>query len=896
MKRLGIRGRVILLALVPSLVIALSLTGIYTRLRLVDLERGLEEQGLALATYLAPASEYGVFSGNLRVLETLSNAAIGDNQVRSVSIEGLRGKVLVHQGSTPRAHRDFENSASLAVQQLDSDDGESLFVRAPVQVSELDIEDFSPDPDVAETPKRYTIGWVTVELTRATMRKHKRQLIGYSIAITLLAAGFIMALALRWSSGIIRPVHHITQAVGQLENGQLDTRLSLEGEGELQSLQRGINAMARSLQTAQQDLQQKVDAATRHLRETLRTAESQNIELEAAKEHALAASQEKSAFLTHMSHELRTPLNGVLGYCELLGASELNSEQRSYTEIISNSSEHLLGQINELLDLSRIEAGEINLESSEFHLGECIEDVLDLLAPGAHAKGLELVYFMASDIPPGCQGDPLRIRQVVLNLVANGIKFTPAGSVIVTVTRADENSESLGVEITVSDTGVGIPADQQQQIFQPYQQADPEHKANGTGLGLAISTKLAVSMGGGITVESEAGQGSTFTFTLHCCQSPLPAYEPSGLEGIRVSLYAPHPFTRMSVREQMRNWGIRVRDIRALTTPTGRQSPGQNRRAHPDCAILDLSREDDKQGAIARMALSCPLLILDHRDPELLAPGNRPCTFLRKPVRNAELRRQLQRLTGIPEEPDTTDLAGEKTCELMGPDAHILLVEDNAVNQKLITTLLGEFGIQVSQAVTGQQALEAFFRYRFDLILMDLHLPDRDGLWLSERLHLLESGTRRTPIIALSADATPASHRLALAAGMAAFLTKPLDRATLRQTLERWLPNWASAPIPEGAPPPEPKEKPSLEAELGALLREDLRSRPETITRAFEAKDWRALSEEAHTIAGGAACCGATELKSAARALEQAIIDTEYSSIATRVEQLRREIEAQLQT
>ncbi len=895
MKRLGIRARVILLALVPSLIIALSLTAIYTHLRVLDLERGLEEQGLALATYLAPASEYGVFSGNLRALQGLANAALGDSQVRSVRIEDQRDQILTHSGPPPHSHAAFKTDTGTQPMLLDSRDGQTLFIRTPVRLSELEVVDFALDPVPVSTVQNHTIGWVTVELTRSKMLSNKRQIIILSVLIMLLGAGFIILLALRWSRGIVQPITHLTQAVEQLESGQLNTRVSLEGEGELQRLQGGINAMARSLETAQRNLQQKIAAATRNLRETLRTVESQNIELEAAKEQALAASREKSTFLTHMSHELRTPLNGILGYCELLDISPLDPEQRGYAEIIQSSSQNLLAQINELLDLSRIEAGEINIECTEFHLGECIEDVLDLLAPGAHAKGLELVYFMASDIPHCCQGDPLRIRQVVLNLVANGIKFTSAGSVIITLTRADEEPQSMGVEISVSDTGIGIPDDQQRRIFEPYRQADPEHQADGTGLGLAISAKLAASMDGEINVESVAGEGSTFTFTLRCCQLPTPAYEQSELEGTRVLLYAPHPFTRMSVREQMRNWGIQVRDARSLNAPTKGWAHRQNRRAQPDCAILDLSHEDDKQQALANVKLSCPILILDHRDPELLASNGQHYPFLRKPVRNAELQRQLQLLSGHAEQSAPGQTSRMKNRLLLDSSAHVLLVEDNRVNRKLATTLLERLGLQVSQAATGQEALEAFFQHHFDLILIDLHLPDRDGLWLTERLRALESASRHTPVIALSADAMPETRAHALAAGMDAFLSKPLERKTLRQTLKQWLPERTLEAGATTSTPDSGSEQSSLQADLTALLREDLRPRADGINAALEAKDWHALREQAHTIAGGAACCGAMELKITAGALEQTIIDAEFSSVADGVEQLLREIEKQLE-
>ncbi len=895
MNKLGIRTRVILLALVPSLLIALSLTVIYTHLRVLDLERGLEEQGRALATYLAPASEYGVFSGNLRVLQGLANAAIGDSQVRSVRIENQRNEILTHSGPPPHSHAAFKANPGTRPILLDSQDGRTLFIRTPVLSHELEIVDFALDPEPISSTSSPTIGWVTVELTRSKMLNNKRQIIILSLLIMLLGAGFIIILALRWSRGIVQPISHLTQAVEQLENGQLDTRVSLEGEGELQRLQGSINTMARSLQTAQHDLQEKVDAATRHLRETLRTAESQNIELEAAKEQALAASREKSNFLTHMSHELRTPLNGVLGYCKLLDASPLDPEQRDYAEIIHNSSQNLLRQINELLDLSRIEAGRIDLECTEFHMGECIEDVLDLLAPSAHAKGLELVYFIASDIPHCCQGDPLRIRQVVLNLVANAIKFTTAGSVIVSLTHADEESDTMGIEISVSDTGTGIPEALQQRIFDPYQQTEREHQAEGSGLGLAISAKLAASMDGDIRVESVAGEGSTFIFSLRCCHLPPPVYEQSELEGSRVLLYVPHPFARMSIREQMRNWGIQVREIRTLDASTKGHAHGQNRRAHPDCVILDLSREDDKQQILDRMTLSCPVLILDHRDSALRQHNGEPCAFVRKPVRNAELRLQLQQLTGSVEKSKPEPISRDQNTPQPHSGAHVLLVEDNLVNRKLATTLLENLGIRVSQAGTGQEALEAFFHHRFDLILMDLQLPDRDGLWLTERLHVLESGSRHTPIIALSADAMPETQTQAIAAGMDAFLSKPLDRKTLHQTLARWLPVRASAPGAIPDTPVQNTDQSSLETDLAALLRKDLKPRPSKINAALKAKDWRTLREEVHTIAGGAACCGAMQLKSAASALEQTIVDEEFGSIADDVEQLLREIDEQLE-
>ncbi|MCB0386416.1 MAG: two-component sensor histidine kinase BarA, partial [Bdellovibrionales bacterium] len=360
----------------------------------------------------------------------------------------------------------------------------------------------------------------------------------------------------------------ITLTLSDLQDVKLYARLVFDSGHEMNDLAAGVNALASSLNNAYEEMQQNVDQATEDLRQTLETIEIQNIELDIARKEALEASRVKSEFLANMSHEIRTPLNGILGFTNLLLKGQLSHTQKDHLLTIKKSSDILLTIINDILDFSKIEAGKLQLDRIPLKLKETLEDVLTMLAPSAHQKGLELVAIVYDDVPNNLFGDPLRIKQIISNLVSNAVKFTHSGEIIVRAMIEDEESARAVIKLTVTDTGVGLSRIQQESLFHAFSQADAStaRQYGGTGLGLVISRRLVEEMGGEIGVESELGKGSTFWIKLPCdiVKNAMEEVTSTALASERVIYYEPHQPSRLSVTHMLETLKIRVTQVDSL--------------------------------------------------------------------------------------------------------------------------------------------------------------------------------------------------------------------------------------------------------------------------------------------------------------------------------------------
>jgi CheY-like chemotaxis protein len=513
-----------------------------------------------------------------------------------------------------------------------------------------------------------------------------------------------------------------------------------------------------------------------------------------------------------MSHEIRTPMNGVLGMTELLLETGLTSTQRKYAETVQRSGRNLLGIINDLLDFSKIEAGKLELENVDMDLRRTIEDIVDLLAERARVKGLELACSIAADLETHVRGDPLRLGQVLTNLLGNAIKFTERGSVVIRVTEVERTTDGVLMRFDVTDTGVGISRQAQSQIFDEFAQADGSttRKHGGSGLGLAISKQLVEMMGGSIHVESELGVGSTFWFTVRFEHQATRSQDASGsqpaglLAGVRALVAESSAIHRAILHEQMASWEMTTRvaetpmqAIELLTEAAARNVPY-------DVAVIDLGLPGMDSLELARTIRSradiakVRLVMLTRRHVDIR--NARDAGFdacLVKPVRQAMLYECLVKvLAGR-----TQDAVA--TAAVLAPGArppaalrgNILLVEDNLINQQVALGILQIQGYRVTVANNGREALEAHAQGAFDLILMDCHMPEMDGYEATVELRKREhsSGAKRVPIIALTANAMAQDREECLNVGMDDHLAKPFSIQSLQEMLDRWMPRVTSA-------------------------------------------------------------------------------------------------------
>lgn len=509
MKNWSIKYRILFLAMFPVVVSATLLSILVMIGGITEMDGALKSRGMLIARQLAPASEYGAFSGNREILQALAQAVMKEEDVNAIIITDDRTKILAVSGRPSQF--DFKAVELADVGQVDSTGKNSLVFAAPIYQNENDINEYGLY-DRAEPPdakKKKVLGRVYVELSTAATQQRKTRFILISITIGFFGFFGALLLALRMSRDVTHPLSRLLDAVVRMTHGKLDTRVAVDSGGELAELEQGFNAMAGELQSAYSNMQERIEERTRDLARLKEEAER-------AKASAELANQAKSQFLAHVSHEIRTPLNGLIGFLGLMGKTRIDNVQQDYLKICETSSQTLLAIINDILDLSKIEAGKLSIECLAFDLGNLIEQCILFYTPSAQSKGLRLILEIDRDLPATLMGDPSRIRQILANLLGNAIKFTHSGAVTVTVKHLAGSDGYARVEICVADTGIGMTDEQLGQLFQPFSQGDASitRRYGGTGLGLAISHRLVDLMNGTIAVESAPGKGSRFTISL----------------------------------------------------------------------------------------------------------------------------------------------------------------------------------------------------------------------------------------------------------------------------------------------------------------------------------------------------------------------------------------------
>jgi signal transduction histidine kinase/DNA-binding response OmpR family regulator/HPt (histidine-containing phosphotransfer) domain-containing protein len=862
------------------------------------MEGYLVEQGQRIAENLARQSVLALLYHSADNVREGIATTLAFPDVLQVEITDAVHNVLLSQaktGVTLTPASQYPAPTPVPRAMLESQTGDQWRFGAPVYGGQADASPF----DLLEREPQL-IGYVYVVVGKGTLNRLIASLLVGNLLITLSFAAVLLGIMRLLAQHMIQSLNALSKLMGRAEAGESGMRAKADGPRDIVEMAHAFNKMMGVLEEREAELKQSRD-------EALRTALM------------------KAQFAATVSHEVRTPLNGVVGMLDMLKEMRLTKRQQECVDIAWNSSHALIDLINDILDFSKIEAGKLELEEVDFDLRKLVEEVIELLAKQAQQKGLEIGYLLAPGVPDRIKGDSLRLRQVLLNLIGNAVKFTERGEVAVRISSIADSDMAFGLRFEVSDTGIGMEEDTVTHLFQSFVQADRSttRKYGGTGLGLAISREIVEALGGRIGMEPNPGGGSTFWFTA-IFDAPTGIvtdldddYARTWLSGQRVLVVDDNEHNRLILEEQLAWWQVRSRSAGSADEAMDLLGAATSEGDPFDAVLLDLvmpgrdgfdlAREVREQPAYADLAL---LLLSSTDHPQLDRVqhlGIADC--LTKPVLSSALRSSLLRvLAGVAPRPSATAPPVAATA----PSHRLLVVEDNPVNQMVAVGLLEALGYSAVTADDGMAAINLLGGQRFDAILMDVQMPRMDGYAATREIRAQEAPGTRIPVIAMTAAAVEGERERCLAAGMDDFLTKPVDPSALTNVLDRWL----KKEPPMSTPPTHPADGTDDGPENGTedctegldLARiDELRDLDPgnttyldraignfvtntpvtmaTIREALEADDAATLKAVSHKLAGGALNLGATHAGRVALEIE-AVADSGSTAAAAELVEL----------
>ena len=770
MNRLGIKYQILLITFIPAFLIDVFFTYSHINTSITQAQELLQSKGRIISKQIAGASEYNLFSGNDEQIQYLLNQTIDTNDIILAAVYDVKGNLVAESVSTV-----YQSNQSI----------DYFYYHQAIMSESIATSDVF-EPDQIDELHNQTIGWVHLYISKQQLEATKTKVINDSIIFFVFVLIMTLVLTTIISRGITTPIFKLLEHLRRVETGHLGEMIEPIESNEIGAVQRGFNRMTQSLLTNRKHLNDRIQQATQQLSEAITDLETKNRELGFARDEAQNANRIKSEFLANMSHEIRTPINGIKGFISLMSQSDLTPRQKRYADIILKSTNDLTNIINEILDFSKLESGKLQIVEDDFNLYDIIEQTRDILFINVISKNIDLILIIYSDTPKIVCGDKLRLKQVLLNLMGNAIKFTDQGQVVIRVSLEQETNNEAEILITVEDTGIGISDQDQQDLFTAFSQVESaaNRRYTGTGLGLVISKNLVNLMGGEITMQSTLGKGSTFSVHLPFTIPVNHKFEDSESPlNITALIFASQNTCLQEIQSLFDRAGAATEGIliEAAMSPEQVRETIQTNLKYVEAIVFDLRHmTQNLDDIIDDSLLADHRLILMQYDQSML-PGlkHQKYEFVSNITTSANLKKLLRTQPHKLQDHQPPRIP----ANLSGDSKKVLLVDDNKINLKLGAELVRLWGHHATEARHANEAMKLYRDQEFDLIILDIQMPGIDGTELLKMMRE-DKPKDRTPVAALTANVLNEEKDRLLDFGFDYYLSKPIDEEKFKAILE----------------------------------------------------------------------------------------------------------------
>ncbi|HFN0420103.1 TPA: two-component system sensor histidine kinase LetS [Legionella pneumophila] len=874
LKSIGIKYQLRITTLIPAFLIALLFAFFYNGLFGKDLKQHMSRLGEAYIRQLLPAAQYAMLRNDYRTLQGLINASTINPEVKALAFYNADGRLIAYRGGKHSIHKPF-NPPDYTGDYIESKQINPFTINfiAPITIPKFNLYS-STEFKEPSTPKIFQaddiLGWLSIDIDTQSLLIKRYQMLIVTIFITLF--GLLMGLTIHYflSKRIYMPIARLRRSMKQILSNEFETEIRVSSPGELGIIEKGCAHLQRQYLNTVRDLNHHIEIATADLQQSLELLEEKNIELSLEKKKTEEKSRQKSEFIANMSHEIRTPMNGVIGFTNVLLESKLDPLQLDYVKTIKSSAQDLLSIINDILDFSKIDAGKLNLDCIPLDVRGCIDEVLSLASPNAHKKGIDLIPITDINVPKMVLGDPLRIKQIISNLVTNAVKFTDHGYVLIRTKIEQETDKDYTLLFAITDTGIGISPEDQTKLFTAFNQADTSitRRYGGSGLGLVICKKLCEEMHGRISLTSEINKGSTFSARIKV--EKLVAYEieknqTHRFAHLKIICFDDNPLHLEAMSNGLGFWGIeaiRVDSFNKLSRTLTK---------HKDCkiAFINVNQGCERQAAelIAKHKQIPFVLISKWPINDFAALGARG--FLYKPISIQKLQDLIESIANENQtEKNTNQELDTLREQLRFLHPEILIAEDNPVNKMLLTSLLNN-NANITTVDDGEMAVTACEDKKFDMILLDLHMPKLNGLEAAKMIHQKSLMNKHSPIVLITASSSDLSSIDMKKSGVDFCFQKPIDEKQLLIQILRIVDKTKHAAIDWQLCVQKVSGNQALAEEFLAKFIEELYKNREEFIGLMHQKNVKGLADLAHKLHGACCFCGVPILQKRVAQLEK---------------------------